>query len=187
MNLLSIGGSDPSSGAGIQSDIRIFSEFKAHALTVITAITSQNTSNFRMVEPVSQKILKDQLESVISDFQIDGIKIGMVFNSQSIKTIYNQLRKLKIPIVVDPVIKSTTGGILMRESALCDFQKYIIPIATAITPNKFEAEILSKTKINSKNTIQKVAKAIQQMGAKNVIVTGIETHENKISDFVCAM
>ena len=88
MNLLSIGGSDPSSGAGIQSDVKAFAEFNAHGLTVITAITSQNTSSFGMVESVSQKILKNQLESIISDFKIDGIKIGMVFNSQTIKTIY---------------------------------------------------------------------------------------------------
>ncbi len=175
MNLLSIGGSDPSSGAGIQSDIKTFSSFNVHGLTVITAITSQNTSNFGMIEPVSQKILKNQLESVASDFKIDGIKIGMVYNSQIIKVLYHQLKKLKIPIVIDPVLKSTTGGSLIERSAIKDFQKFIIPLATIITPNKFEAEILSKTKINSKNTPKKVAKIIQKMGAKNVVITGIET------------
>ena len=118
MNLLSIGGSDPSSGAGIQSDIKTFSSFNVHGLTVITAITGQNTSNFGMIEPVSQKILKNQIESVTSDFKIDGIKIGMVFNSEIIKTLYQQLKKLKIPIVVDPVIKSTTGGELLKKSAI---------------------------------------------------------------------
>jgi len=146
MNLLSIGGSDPSSGAGIQSDVKTFTKFDVHGLTVITAITGQNTSSFGMIEPVSKKILKNQLESVITDFKIDGIKIGMVFNSQIIKTLYQQLKKLKIPIVVDPVIKSTTGGMLIEKSAIADFQKYIIPLATVITPNKFEAEILSKSK-----------------------------------------
>ena len=184
MNLLSIGGSDPSSGAGIQSDVKDFAGFNVHGLTVITAVTSQNTSRFGMVEPVSQKILKDQLESVISDFKIDGIKIGMVFNSQIIKMAYAQLKKLKIPIVVDPVIKSTTGGMLIEKSAIRDFQKYIIPLATVITPNKFEAEILAKKKINPENTIEKVAKIIQEMGAKNVIITGIEAKNNKVSDFV---
>jgi len=184
MNLLSIGGSDPSSGAGIQSDIKTFSIFNAHGLTVITAITGQNTSNFGMIEPVSQKMLKNQLESIISDFKIDGIKIGMVFNSQIIKILYQQLKKLKMPIVVDPVIKSTTGGSLIKKIAVTDFQKYIIPLATIITPNKFEAEILSKTKINSRNTVEKIAREIQRMGAKNVVITGIEGKNNKISDFV---
>ena len=184
MNLLSIGGSDPSSGAGIQSDIKTFSKFGAYGLTVITAITGQNTSNFGMIEAVSKKILKNQIESILIDFKIDGIKIGMVFNSEIIKTLYQQLKKLKIPIVVDPVIKSTTGGALIENKAIKDFQKYIIPLATVITPNKFEAEIISKSKINSKNTIEKIAKNIQKMGAKNVVITGIERKNNKIADFV---
>jgi len=184
VNLLSIGGSDPSSGAGIQSDIKAFSSFNAHGLTVITAITAQNTSSFGMIEPVSQKILKNQLESVISDFKIDGIKIGMVYNSQIIKILYHYLKKLKIPIVVDPVLKSTTGGSLIKSSAIKDFKKFLIPLATVITPNKFEAEILSKSKINTKNTPEKIAKIIQEMGAKNVIITGIDTKKNQVSDFV---
>ena len=184
MNLLSIGGSDPSSGAGIQSDLRIFSTDNVHWLTVITAITGQNTLKFGKVEPVSVNILKNQLQLVLSDFKIDGIKIGMVYDSEIIKIIYQQLKKLKIPIVVDPVIKSTTGGELLKKSAIKDYQRYIIPLATVITPNKYEAEILSKTKINSKNIPEKIAKTIQKMGAKNVSITGIQTKENKISDFI---
>ncbi len=184
MNLLSIGGSDPSSGAGIQSDIKTFSSFNTHCLTVITAITSQNTSRFGMVEPISEKILKSQLTSVMSDFKIDGIKIGMVYNSQIIKSLHQQLKKLKVPIVIDPVFKSTTGGSLIESSAIKDFQKFLIPLATVITPNKFEAEIISKTKINRKNTPEKVAKIIQKMGAENVVITGIQTKNNQISDFI---
>ncbi len=184
MNLLSIGGSDPSSGAGIQSDVKAFIELGAYGLTVITAITGQNTSSFGMIEPVSKKILKNQIESVLTDFKIDGIKIGMVFNSEIIKTLYQQLKKLKIPIVVDPVIKSTTGGVLIERKAIEDFKKYIIPLATVITPNKFEAEILSKSKINSKNKIEEIAKNIQKLGAQNVVITGIEAGNSKIIDFI---
>ncbi|QDI88420.1 bifunctional hydroxymethylpyrimidine kinase/phosphomethylpyrimidine kinase [Candidatus Nitrosopumilus sp. SW] len=184
MNILSIGGSDPSSGAGIQSDIRVFSKLGVHPLTAITAITSQNTSKFGIVEPVSPNMLKKQLDSIFSDFKIDGIKIGMVYNSKIIKIIYHQLKKLKIPIVVDPVIRSTTGGYLIENNATKDFQKYIIPLATIITPNKSEAEFLTKIKISTKNTPEKVAKIIQGMGAKNVVITGFEEKKNKVSDFV---
>ena len=184
MNLLSIGGSDPSSGAGIQSDIKTFSTLDVHGLTIITAITGQNTTNFGMVEPVSKKILQNQWEAIISDFKIDGIKIGMVYNSEIIKTLYQNLKKLKIPIIVDPVIKSTTGGMLIKKSAISDFKKFIIPLATIITPNRFEAEILTKTKINSKNTPEKIAKMIQRMGAKNIVITGVEIKNKKVSDFV---
>ncbi|QLH10577.1 bifunctional hydroxymethylpyrimidine kinase/phosphomethylpyrimidine kinase [Nitrosarchaeum sp. AC2] len=184
MNLLSIGGSDPSSGAGIQSDIKTFDMLNGYGLTVITAVTGQNTSNFGMIQPVSKKILKNQLELLISDFKIDGIKIGMVYNSDIIKIIHNELKQLKIPIVLDPVIKSTTGGLLIKKNAIKDFKKYLIPLATVITPNKFEAEFLSQIKINSKKSLLKSALKIQKIGAKSVIITGIETKNEKISDFI---
>lgn len=184
MNLLSIGGSDPSSGAGIQSDVKTFDSLNAHGLTVITAITGQNTSSFGMIEPVSQKILKNQLDSVISDFKIDGIKIGMVYNSEIIKTIYRELKNMKIPIILDPIIKSTTGGLLIEKIAIKDFKKFLIPLATVITPNKFEAEYLSEIKINSKKSLQKAAQKIQDMGAKNTVITGLETKKGQISDFI---
>ena len=183
MNLLSIGGSDPSSGAGIQSDVKTFDSLNAHGLTVITAITGQNTSSFGMIESVSKKILKNQLDSVISDFKIDGIKIGMVYNSEIIKTIYRELKNIKIPIVLDPIIKSTTGGLLIEKIAINDFKKFLIPLATVITPNKFEAEYLSEIKIDSKKSLQKAAKKIQDMGAKNIVITGLETN-GQISDFI---
>ena len=184
MNLLSIGGSDPSSGAGIQSDVKTFTSLNAYGLTTITALTSQNSSKFGMVQPSSKLILKNQLDSIFSDFIIDGIKIGMVYNSEIIKTIYKELKNFSIPIVVDPVIKSTTGGMLIKKSALKDFKKYILPLATVVTPNKFEAEILSENEINSKKSLLKVGKIIQKFGAKNVVVTGLELKKKYISDFV---
>jgi len=184
MNLLSIGGSDPSSGAGIQSDVKTFYSLNAHGLTVITAITGQNTSSFGMIEPVSQKILKNQMDLVISDFKIDGIKIGMVYNSEIIKTIYRELKNMKIPIILDPIIKSTTGGLLIEKIAIKDFKKFLIPLATVITPNKFEAEYLSEIKIDSKSSLQKAAQKIQDMGAKNIVITGLETKNGQISDFI---
>jgi len=118
MNLLTIGGSDPSSGAGIQSDVKSFAELDAYGLTAVTAITGQNTTSFGMIEPVSQKILQNQLESIIADFKIDGIKIGMVYNSNIIHAIHSRLSKINVPIILDPVIKSTTGGMLLKKDAL---------------------------------------------------------------------
>ena len=183
MNLLSIGGSDPSGGAGIQGDIKTFENLNVHGLTVITAVTAQNTKQFRTVHPVSQKILNDQLTTVFEDFEISGIKISMLYNSQIIKTIFERLKDKKIPIVVDPVIKSTTGGNLLEKSAIKNFKRLIIPLSTVITPNKFEAEFLTKIKINSKKTLLNAAKKIQKLGAKNVIITGIEEGK-KITDFI---
>lgn len=181
---MSIGGSDPSSGAGIQSDVKTFDSLNAYGFTIITAITSQNTSKFGMVQPTSKKILEDQLNSIFSDFTIDGIKIGMVYNSEIIKTIHSHLRNLSIPIIIDPVIKSTTRGVLLKKSAINDFKKYLVPLATVITPNKFEAEIISNRKITSKKSLEKAAEIILDMNVKGVVVTGTEFEKNKITDFI---
>ena len=184
MNLISIGGSDPSSGAGIQSDVKTFDSLNAYGLTVITAITSQNTTKFGRVQPATKRILDDQLNSIFSDFTIDGIKIGMVYNSEIIKTIYSHLKELAIPIIIDPVIKSTTGGVLLQKSAISDFKKYLIPLAKVITPNKFEAEIISNRKITSKKSLEKATETILNMKAKGVVVTGLEFEKNRITDFI---
>ena len=179
MNILSIGGSDPSSGAGIQSDIKTFSNHDVYGFTVVTAITSQNTKKVTSIEPVSTKSLITQLDSILSDFHIDAIKIGMVYNSQIIKVINLKLRNIKVPIVIDPIIKSTTDAVLLKKSALHDYKKMIIPLADVITPNKYEAKILSGISNTSKS-----AKKIQSMGAKCVIITGATSSNSKISDFI---
>ena len=179
MNILSIGGSDPSSGAGIQSDIKTFSNHDVYGFTVVTAITSQNTRKVTSVEPVSAKSLMAQIDSILSDFHIDAIKIGMVYNSQIIKVIHSKLRNIKVPIVIDPIIKSTTGATLLKKNALHDYKKMIVPLADVITPNKYEAKALS----GISNT-KKSAKKIQSMGAKCVIITGATSSNSQISDFV---
>ena len=179
MNILSIGGSDTSSGAGIQSDIKRFSNNGFYPFTVITAITSQNTKKITSIEPVSKRSLELQMESVLSDFHIDAVKIGMVFNTQIIKAIHSKLKNSKFPIVVDPIIKSTTGRLLLKKTALPDYRKMIIPLADVITPNRYESKILTGI-----TDARKAAKKIQSMGAKNVIITGFTESNNKIYDFI---
>nr|AIF16967.1 phosphomethylpyrimidine kinase (thiD) [uncultured marine thaumarchaeote KM3_75_F06] len=119
------------------------------------------------------------MDSIFSDFHVDAIKIGMVYNSQIIKVIHSKLRNTKVPIVVDPIIKSTTGTTLLKKSAINDYKKMIIPLAYVITPNKYEAKILS----GISNT-KKCAKKIQAMGAKCVIITGATSSNSHISDFI---
>ncbi|MEE3213290.1 MAG: hydroxymethylpyrimidine/phosphomethylpyrimidine kinase, partial [Thermoproteota archaeon] len=178
MNILTIGGSDPSSGAGIQSDIITFSNFNVYGLTAITAVTSQNTKKVLNIEPVSKKSLKSQLDSVLTDFHIDAVKIGMVYNSDLIKVIHSKFRHNNVPIIVDPIIKSTTGSLLLKKSAMTDYKTMIIPLADIITPNKYEAKILSGI-----SNVKNAAKKIQTLGAKSVIVTGATISKNKISDY----
>src|SRR5579872_801545 len=172
MNILSIAGSDPSSGAGIQGDMKTFSVFGAYGLSVITAITSQNTKKFFDVKPVIPSLVKSQIRSVLEDFHIDAIKIGMVYDKQTIRTIHSELEKIKEPIILDPIFKSTTGGVLQMENALLDFKKLLIPLSYIITPNVTEAEKISGYKIRSLKDMKTAAKKIQKLGAKNVIIKG---------------
>ena len=123
--------------------------------------------------------MKTQLDSILSDFQIDAVKIGMVYDSKTIKTIHSKLKNLKIPIIVDPIIKSTTGAMLLKKNAIVDYKKMIVPLADVITPNKYEAKVLSGI-----SNPGKAARKIQSMGVKCVIITGATTSKGKISDLI---
>ena len=179
MNVLSIGGSDPSSGAGIQSDVKTFENHGVYGFTVITAITSQNTKKISKILPISSKNIKSQLESILSDFHIDAIKIGMVYDSSIIKAVYTIIKNQKCPIVVDPIIESTTKTMLLKKSAISDYKKMIIPLATIITPNKKESKILSGC-----DKVEEAARKLQELGARNVIITGFRESKSEIADFV---
>lgn len=184
VNILSIGGSDPSSGAGIQSDVRAASALGANCFSIVTAITSQSTTKFVDVEPVLSDTVGKQIDSVLSDFEIDVVNIGMVYDSKIIDVIHSKIKNQKIPIIIDPVIKSTTGGVLLKKSAVNSFKKLLIPLAHTITPNVSEAEILSGMKITKFDDLAKASRKLTQLGAKNVVITGHVFVKNKVSDFV---
>jgi hydroxymethylpyrimidine/phosphomethylpyrimidine kinase len=184
VHVLSIAGSDPSSGAGIQGDIKTCSALGAYGLSVITAITSQNTLKFSKVQEVSFDMIKNQIDSVLSDFKIDTIKIGVVYSSSVIKAIYSKLKKTKIPIILDPVFESTTGGVLLQKDAFADFKKLLVPLAHIITPNVLEAERLTGIKIRDKRGVRRALTKIHQMGAKNVVIKGGHLKGSVVTDFV---
>lgn len=188
MNLLSIGGSDPSSGAGVQGDIKTFGAYGAYGLTVVTAVTAQNTTRFSSVEQVSQGMLESQLDVTLSDFEISGIKIGMVYTSQAARIISDKLSIMagSIPIVVDPVMRATTGGSLLREDAIRDYARYVIPLSTAITPNVDEAQAIMRATGKqysgqhsrqqsgaSPDHVMTASTIIRQTGVGSVIMTGV--------------
>lgn len=185
MNLLSIGGSDPSSGAGIQGDIKTFGAHGNYGVTIVTAVTSQNTSAFLCAEPVSAKILRSQLDAVLSDFEIDGIKVGMVYTLEIVRVLAERLCRLRprVPIVVDPVVRSTTGGVLLEDSALLDYSRLIVPLADVLTPNMYEARILASVGGLDAGTPRAAALQLQKMGAASVVITGI-TERGAVKDVV---
>jgi hydroxymethylpyrimidine/phosphomethylpyrimidine kinase len=184
VNVLAIGGSDPSSGAGIQSDVLAARVLGANCFSVITAITAQNSRKFSYAESVSAKSIQMQIDSVLSDFDVNAITVGMVYDTTTIKAIHSRLKGTKIPIILDPVIKSTTGGVLLKKDAIVALKKLLIPICHTVTPNVAEAELLSGIKIRKFSDLVLAAKALVGFGAKNIIITGHSFTKGKISDFV---
>ncbi|MDE1766911.1 MAG: bifunctional hydroxymethylpyrimidine kinase/phosphomethylpyrimidine kinase [Thaumarchaeota archaeon] len=186
MNVLTIAGSDPSSGAGIQGDIKTFSALGAYGFSAITALTSQNSSKFFMSEPVSPDAVRSQIRSVLLDFEVSAIKIGMVYDKKTIKTIYDELKNIRIPIVLDPVFQSTTGGVLLQADAYEDFKKLLLPLVYVITPNVPESEKITGMKVRSQSDARKAALKINSMGAKNVVIKGGHMRGDGVTDLLLA-
>ncbi len=158
---LTIAGSDSSGGAGIQADIKTMSALGVYSCTVITAITAQNTSNVDHIHPLDAGTVKKQIRSILSDIPIHAIKIGMVYNNEIITAVSDALNKLKIPIVLDPIISAGTGAQLLQKEFLYDFKDKLLPICDLVTPNIHEAEKLSEIMIKKEDDIKKVALKIQ--------------------------
>ncbi|MBQ7069627.1 MAG: bifunctional hydroxymethylpyrimidine kinase/phosphomethylpyrimidine kinase, partial [Synergistaceae bacterium] len=141
---LTIAGSDSSGGAGIQADIKTMTMNGVYAMSAITALTAQNTMGVTGILEVSPEFLRKQLDAVFTDIFPDSVKIGMVSSSELIKTISETLRFYDAKnIVVDPVMVSTSGARLINENAVETLKQELLPIATILTPNIPEAEILS--------------------------------------------
>ncbi len=158
---LTIAGSDSSGGAGIQADIKTMTVLGVYAMSAITALTAQNTTGVTAVLEVTPKFLEQQLDAVFTDIPPDAVKIGMVSSSELIKTIAEKLKFYNAKnIVVDPVMVATSGAKLIEDDAVETLKKYLFPLATVITPNIPEAEILSNIKIKTADDMEKAAKII---------------------------
>ncbi|MGL5008170.1 MAG: bifunctional hydroxymethylpyrimidine kinase/phosphomethylpyrimidine kinase [Plesiomonas sp.] len=141
--ILTIAGSDSGGGAGIQADIKTISATGSYACSVITAITAQNTCGVQGVFPLSAQIVEQQLHSVLSDFKIQAVKIGMLHNADIIQTVAHILRQYQPPhIVLDPVMIATSGDTLLSHDAISILCQELLPLATLITPNLPEAAVL---------------------------------------------
>lgn len=183
--VLTIAGSDSSGGAGIQADLKTFTALGVYGMSVITAITSQNTKKVNSVYPLPSKIVRDQLEAVLSDIKPDFIKIGMLSNIEIIEAVVNTLKKYKIKnIILDPVIASKNGTRLLEEKAFNILKNNLIPRAFLITPNIIEAEILTGIKTIDLESIIKTAEILVKMGAKNVLIKGGHLKDDNCKDFL---
>lgn len=171
--LLSIAGSDCSGGAGIQADLKTFAAYKTYGMTVITSLTSQNTMGVSDVADMTPEFVGKQLDAIFDDIYPDAIKIGMVSNEGIINIIAEKLKEYKAKnIVIDPVMVSTSGSILMNAEAKNSLIKKLLPLANIITPNMKEAAVLSNMEVNNKNDMEKAAEIIAQTIDGAILITG---------------
>ena len=170
---LSIAGSDSCGGAGIQADIKTMTMNGVYAMSVITALTAQNTLGVRAILDSTPDFLKEQLDSVFEDIFPDSIKIGMVSSSELIDVIADRLKYYNAKnIVVDPVMVATSGSALIKTDAIKTLITKLLPIATLVTPNIPEAEVLSNMKIESKEDMIKAAEFIEKNYGCSVLLKG---------------
>ena len=171
--VLTIAGSDCSGGAGIQADIKTITAHKLYASSAITALTAQNTTGVYGIMEVTPDFLNNQLECILSDIYPDAVKIGMVASAALIETIVSKLLQEKVSnIVVDPVMISTSGSKLLAEDAAVTLIEKLIPIATIITPNIPEAEVLSGMKITKVEDMVTAAERIARNYKGAVLIKG---------------
>ncbi|MGB4658738.1 MAG: bifunctional hydroxymethylpyrimidine kinase/phosphomethylpyrimidine kinase [Mobilitalea sp.] len=182
--VLTIAGSDCSGGAGIQADIKTITAHKLYAMSAITALTAQNTTGVYGIMEVASEFLANQLECIFSDIYPDAVKIGMVSNSALIETIVSKLITKKAKnIVVDPVMVSTSGYKLLKDEAAKTLIEKLMPIASIITPNIPEAEILSGIKITKSQDMVAAAEIISKKYEGAILIKG--GHRlNEANDFL---
>ncbi|MEK4969967.1 bifunctional hydroxymethylpyrimidine kinase/phosphomethylpyrimidine kinase [Cytobacillus sp. FSL R7-0696] len=170
---LTIAGSDSGGGAGIQADLKTFSANGVFGMSVITAITAQNTVEVRSVQDIEINIIKDQIEAVFDDIQVDAVKIGMLSSSETVKIVADRLNHYSPKVIVlDPVMVSKGGHHLLKEQAIEALKAKMLPLATVITPNIPEAEVLSGMTIRTVEDMEQACKKLYELGPKAVLLKG---------------
>ena len=170
---VTIAGSDSSGGAGIQADIKTMIANGVYAMSAITALTAQNTTGVTGIMEVTPEFLGEELDNIFTDIYPDAVKIGMVSSSALIETIAKKLRQYEAKnIVVDPVMVATSGAKLINDEAIEALKSQLLPMATVLTPNIPEAEVLSGMKIETADDMSKAAAAIGEKCSCAVLCKG---------------
>ncbi|SHN83122.1 bifunctional hydroxymethylpyrimidine kinase/phosphomethylpyrimidine kinase [Desulfitobacterium chlororespirans] len=172
-NLLTIAGSDSSGGAGIQADLKTFSALGVYGMSVITAVTAQNTLGVDEVAEIDRDMVKAQIDAVFKDIPVHGVKIGMVSNPEIIKQIALSLKEWKAPnIVVDPVMISKSGYSLLKPEAVETLKRELLPMARVITPNLPEACCLLGIEALDEEGMEFAAQELHRLGPESVLIKG---------------
>lgn len=183
--VLTIAGSDSGGGAGIQADLKTVAALGCYGLSVITAITAQNTQEVRSIHEVPPEEVKNQLEAVLDDIQVDAVKTGMLANTAIITTIADVLARYNVPnIVVDPVMISKAGAHLLRQDAVEALKQRLIPLATVLTPNIPEATALTGIAIERYTDIKDILTSLHALGCQFVLLKGGHLDTREATDYL---
>lgn len=170
---LTIAGSDSGGGAGIQADLRTFSFHKVHGTSAITCLTAQNTQGVARVDALPPEAVTAQITAVVDDIGVDAVKTGMLLNADIIGAVAEQAIALALPkLVVDPVMVARTGAQLMTDDAIATLRDRLLPLADLLTPNSYEAQLLSGLEIHTLDEMKAAAERILPQGCKAVLVKG---------------
>lgn len=170
---LTIAGSDSGGGAGIQADLRTFAFHCVHGTSAITCITAQNTLGVMRVDALPPAAVIAQIEAVVTDIGVAATKTGMLLNREIIDAVAEGIEALGLRnLVVDPVMVSRTGAVLIDDDAIASLRNRLIPKANIVTPNKYEAQLLAGLPIHNLDDMRAAAQRIYQLGAKAVLVKG---------------
>lgn len=170
---LTIAGSDSGGGAGIQADLKTFGALGVYGMSVVTAVTAQNTIEVAAIAEVPEEVVIAQIDTVCHDIGADAVKTGMLSSKTIIENVVDRLEAWGIPhLVVDPVMMSKGGVALLQPDAIDALRKELLPMASVVTPNIPEAEVLAGRRIASPAHAQEAAKKIAALGAKTVIIKG---------------
>ncbi|MDC0073697.1 bifunctional hydroxymethylpyrimidine kinase/phosphomethylpyrimidine kinase [Alphaproteobacteria bacterium] len=184
--ILSIAGTDPSGGAGIQADIKTISALNAYAMTVITALVAQNTCGVSSIVEIDSNFVEEQIDCVLNDIGVDAIKIGMLHSVDIINSVEKKIKTQSnlIPVVLDPVMFAKSGDSLLENNACNALIDLMIPISTIVTPNNPEAERIVGNKINNEAEAIEAGKKIISMGAKSVLMKGGHREGDLVKDIL---
>ena len=170
---LTIAGSDSGGGAGIQADLKTFAALGVFGTSSITAITAQNTLGVSAVAEVPLEVITDQIEAVVTDIGADAVKTGMLSSAQIVECVADSVQKHELnPLVVDPVMVAATGAKLLQDDAVESVKGRLVPLATVITPNVPEAEVLTGIEIDSVDDMELAGGELVMMGADAAVVKG---------------
>lgn len=171
--VLTIAGFDPSSGAGTTADIKTIAAHGCYGVGCVTALTVQSTQGVRRSEPVSGKLIRETLKELAADFTFAAVRIGMLGSAEGVAAVADFLKGQKPPnVVLDPVIKSSSGEPLLDKAGIEKMRKELLPLASVITPNIDEAGVLAGMAVGNVEQMRAAAAALHKLGVKNVVVTG---------------